>query len=307
MNNKLILKSTQIFDFLKEIYNSPFFKVTTLSLIGIVSAGWIGDALKGDCLFTQFRSSPDCGLFGFLTSLSISLTVFFLVAFFLYKTGQKLLHYRTLQSTPGVLPHKVLIMAVSALRPCPPSQEPDGKILIHIDKDNQIETTGNIEEDIRAFTEKGIRSNTQQLLRAVKPHLDKGALQRIYLIGSADTVDEEDDNKKEPGSYHMLCAVSNLLHQYDKNVKIETHGNIDFKDVKQLNDEYEKLIKKAKQEFNESDIILDTTGGFKTTSIAAAITTFKHPELKFQYVETTGKEPKPWTFNIIVESSEKIL
>jgi hypothetical protein len=293
---------------LKEFVISPYFRITLFSLTAIVSAGWIGDALKGDCLFTQFRSDTDCNRLSYSASMLFSLAIFFIVTAFIYKTGRKLLLYRNLQSTPGVMPHKVLIMAVSTLTPIPPRLESDGRILLcAADKDNYIETTGDIERDIKLFTEKGIRSNTQQLLRAVKPHLENNTLQRIYLIGSEDSIDEKDNKKKYPGSYHTLCAVSNLLQQYDKNLKIETHGNIDFKDVKKLHDEYEKLINKAKQEFNEGDIILDTTGGFKTTSIAAAITTFKHKELKFQYVETTGQEPKPWTFNIIVESPEKIL
>ena len=107
----------------------------------------------------------------------------------------------------------------------------------------------------------------------------------------------------------MLENVRIMLLRYDENLDISVHGNKDhgirFEDVESLRNEYEALIEKAKREnYTEDDIILDATGGQKTASIAAAMTTFRYRKLKFQYVDTGGNNTVQ-AYNIVAGFSSK--
>lgn len=214
------------------------------------------------------------------------------------KEGQKLF-YINLQPVSGVKPHRVLIMAVSALNP-PPQEDKNGDIVIRDEaKGKSVTLTGEIKTDIEAFTAQNFKVNTQQLLRAVEPHLTGNTLKKVFLIGS----------EGEKGSFVMLETVRTMLSRYGANLDISLHGKekhgIRFEDVDSLRNEYEKLVQEAKRNYLEDDIILDVTGGQKTASIAAAMTTFSNSNLKFQYVETMGDKPQVLSFNIITGNTSK--
>lgn len=271
----------------------PFIKIALLTLTAIASSGWIGDGLKGECLFAHFWNVDPCGLDKTILLLCIALFLFMFASWKIIKEGQKLF-YINLQPVSGVKPHRVLIMAVSSLNPRPQENE-NGDIVITDKRNGKCVTlTGNIKNDIEAFTAQDFKVNTQQLLRAVEPHLAGNTLKRVFLIGS----------EGEDGSFTILETVNAMLLRYDANLIISVHGSKDhgirFEDVESLRNEYEALIEEAKKEnHTENDIILDATGGQKTASIAAAMTTFGNGNLKFQYVETGGNNPKVLTFNIV--------
>lgn len=276
-----------------------YIKITLLSLLAISSSSWISDGLKGDCLFAHFWNVDPCGLDKTILLLVIALALFMFATWQIIKEGQKLF-YINLQPVSGVKPHRVLIMAVSALNP-PPQEDKNSDIVIKDEeKGKSVTLTGNIKNDIEAFTAQNLKVNTQQLLRAVEPHLADHKLKRVFLIGS----------EGEKGSFNLLATVQAMLKRYDANLKISIHGKkehgIRFEEVESLRNEYETLIEKAKREnYAEDDIILDATGGQKTASIAAAMTTFSNSNLKFQYVETGGDKPQVLTFNIVAGVSSK--
>ncbi|GJL77001.1 hypothetical protein [Nitrosomonas sp.] len=286
---------------LKLLGNLQFIKITILTLTAVISAGWFGDALKGDCLFTQIHSINTCGKAGYFLSLIFSFLIFIVFTGFLYITSQQLF-YRNLKWVEGVRPHRVLIIAVSALKTR--LDEKDGDIYLcggEKIKEKRIKLTGNISQDIEAFTQIDFTVNTQQFLRAVKPHIENHILERVFLIGS----------EGAEGSAKKFQEVKKILLLYKNNLEIETYGNevngIRFEDVEELCEAYENLIKQAKDKnYTENDIILDVTGGQKTASIAAAMTTFRHRNLKFQYVET-GENNAVLTFNIEIGSASRIL
>lgn len=284
--------------------HSAKLKIILLTLLLIASSSWISDAIKGDCLFSFFWDVTPCGLDkNFILYLPVAVFLFVFSSRKLIEEGQKLF-YINLQPVSGVKPHRVLIMAVSALNPRPQKDENDNIVIKDERNGKCVTLTGNIKNDIEAFTAQDFRANTQQLLRAVEPHLDGHTLEKVFLIGS----------EGDKGSFVMLETVRTMLLQYDANLNISLHGKeehgIRFEDVDSLRNEYEKLILEAKKisekNYTEDDIILDATGGQKTASIAAAMTTFSNSNLKFQYVETMGDKPQVLTFNIMGGISSKV-
>lgn len=281
--------------------HSAKLKIILLTLLLIASSSWISDAIKGDCLFSFFWDVTPCGLDkNFILYLPVAVFLFVFSSRKLIEEGQKLF-YINLQPVSGVKPHRVLIMAVSALNP-PPQEDKNGDIVItDEEKGKSVILTCDIKKDIEAFTAQNFRANTQQLLRAVEPHLANYKLKRVFLIGS----------EGEKGSFNLLTTVRAMLNRYDANLEISIHGKkehgIRFEEVESLRNEYETLIEKAKREnYAEDDIILDATGGQKTASIAAAMTTFSNSNLKFQYVETGGDKPQVLSFNIVTGNTSKI-
>lgn len=140
----------------------------------------------------------------------------------------------------------------------------------------------------------------QQLLRALKPH--EHQLKSVWLVGS----------RGENGSFRQLPKCRRLLQAVLGNdVKIFIEGKglisdefsdqmardrsseaVDFEDFdeisKRLDGLFRRIVSKPYSQ-PESGIVIDVTGGQKTTSIAAAALTLKS-DVVFQYVQTGGEE-----------------
>jgi len=150
-----------------------------------------------------------------------------------------------------------------------------------------IPLTGRLEEDILLFPG---RHNTQPILRALKPHLHTA--EHIWLIGST-AVDEHD---KETGSQPHLALIKQLITHYLKpGITIhESLSGINFEDIETMYEKISQCANEARKQwsYSDHDIIIDTTGGQKTTSIAASLATL-HNNISFQYVQSS----KPFEVN----------
>jgi len=164
------------------------------------------------------------------------------------------------------------------------------------DKDNFLEVQGicltgtSLEHDIEAVTP--ARWNWQQLLRCIKPHIH--TLEAVYVIGSKDT--EEPDPKtgqmtKKLGSHTAIDDVKAIIARYcNKKPWIKPDREpVDFENFNDLQAAILRGIKEISQEhgIDESDIIIDVTGGQKTASIAGAVVTLNR-SVAFQYVQTNS-------------------
>ncbi len=148
----------------------------------------------------------------------------------------------------------------------------------------------------------------QQILRGLRPHLEYGAegspqLQRIFLIGSTG----------EKGSFQALprlrrflkdvlgksidvriaaAGIEDTSHFTDEKAHAlmnEPEFAIDFEDFSALVPFFEKTLNRIASRYGTpfDQIMIDATGGLKTTSIAAAAITLKS-RVRFQYVRTAG-------------------
>lgn len=286
---------------MKDFVNS-YVKITLLTLAAISSSSWISDGLKGDCLFLYIWNINSCEFGETIPSVLISLAIFIVSTWFLVTEGQKLF-YINLKQVSEIKPHSVLIMAVSTLNTNLVKKNDgiyiymnDQKGFLTFFRKKHIKLSNDIDKDIEAFNTQNFKANTQQLLRAVRPHLKNNTLRKVYLIGSTG----------ENGSYQMLKDVECLLHHYNPelNVPYKDKSGICFDDVDALRNRYEILVQEAKKRYPEDDIILDVTGGQKTASIAAAMTTFRYRKLKFQYVDTGGNNTVK-AYNIVAGVSSK--
>ncbi|GBD96755.1 MAG TPA: hypothetical protein ENG83_07435 [Nitrospirae bacterium] len=113
----------------------------------------------------------------------------------------------------------------------------------------------NIEKDIAELNK--ISWNWQQILRGLLPH--KSSLEHLYLVGS----------KGDNGSFKDLDKATNFIGKYFKNIRIAKHDRaIDFENFDVLVKALEKTILLLKKhDLTEKDIVIDVTGGHKTTSI----------------------------------------
>lgn len=126
----------------------------------------------------------------------------------------------------------------------------------------------------------------QQLARGILPHLKD--LQRVMLLPSSNA------SGGLPSS--MECAekavevFTNLISNQigaGRNITVETVlPAADFENFHEVMDQLERAIRRCASQFALSDMVIDVTGGQKTTSIAGALTTLDKRELDLQYVPT---------------------
>ena len=133
-----------------------------------------------------------------------------------------------------------------------------------------------LNKDIKALD--GLGWNWQQMLRAIEPHAV--ALERLHLIGSP-------DSEKTTGSHAQLAVCRTMLERYlPEGVEVAKAGPVDFEDFNALHRCLRGIIRQEKEAgLKDEDIVIDVTGGQKTTSIAGATITF-NTSVTFQYVQT---------------------
>lgn len=267
--------------------------LATPILFMAMGASWIPDML-----YSYLSGGKTCSQV--LPYIVAGLILFLVGACWAYWQSQKYLPCRVLDRINKIKPRRVLISTLSVRGGyqliVPDDQDEQMKIVPDDKKKATFTLTGKINEDIKPV---GFMWNWQQVLRAMIPHINGNILERVYLIGSSG----------DPGSVSQLKECKKFLDRYlSDGIKISCEPcAVDFEDIDMLIEHFKVLIKKLKSEnYSIEDIMIDTTGGMKTTSIAAAMVTLNNPALHFQYVPTGRQNFKPFSFNVVTQRQGRI-
>lgn len=272
------------------------------SLLLVVSSSWVADGLNDDCLWEWLLGAcqsqqrlPGAG------RVLVAAGLFWVAALFVYRIAKNIVRVRHL-ARAEVRPHAVLIAAISPFSAVA-RQTADGLELTGKDqgKERLVVLSGRLDEDIDRFTQAEWRWQGQHFLRALRPHLAAGTLRELVLIGSTG----------DRGSFGSLDLAARLAGLYCPELHIQKDSNpIEFENVEELQRCFDGWIDRfAAAGLAESDIIIDATGGMKTTSIAAALTTLHRPQVQFQYVQTQATESDGKfhviAFDVVAESLQR--
>lgn len=269
-----------------------------LSLTVVVTSGWVGDGLKGDCLFQPWLACGT-GCSALLWRPLAAAVLFGLSLYGLYRTAKGLLPIRHLAPTPDVRGHQVLIAALSPFTPQPNFEAGKWVVAEATADGKSITLSGNLDNDIAAFSDMDWRWNGQQFLRAMRPHLQSHSLTNMVLIGSSG----------HSGSFDSRDKAEQLAKLYAPSLKVHCHPEaVDFEGIEAMQQAFDHWIEHfLAAGIDEKEIILDATGGKKTNSISAALTTLRWERIEFQYVQTDGNDPHVIGFNVVVESAQTAL
>ncbi|MEI7844090.1 MAG: hypothetical protein WCI39_13785 [Gallionellaceae bacterium] len=253
-----------------------------LVLLPIMS-GWIGDIARE--LFNGERISPiDGGLFG------IALLVAVLIVLFAYGYSKRLLPPRLISENSNPDHRAVLIAMLSENRGIKLDEKED----LVFDDGTQLPETLNaaISSKLPSFT-------WQQVLRAAQKHQPE--LEVIYLIAS----------KNGSGTPESLKIAEKFFTKYFPG-KVKIHGYVNghsnlgcFPNFNLLEDvrlALGNVLRDAKKaNYSDKRIMIDCTGGMKTTSIAAAFVTLDRPDLQFQYMGTGADTGSVLAYNLVTQ------
>ena len=249
----------------------------------VLLGAWTADAFKGATPFLDWLS-PEARNLNPLTKLSIAIVLVVLLAgntYWLYRVREVLrLPPRVLEEKKKGKHRKVLVIGLSLPPKTVRGFDLGGGKAIVLYKDAPgdllpIHSLDGAMADMR-------RHNWQQSLRAVDYHA-KTMLELLIVVPSSGN----------EGSGHFTDQLKQWMLHYQtaaawKPFKIEICPAVNFEGLKDLQDAYTSAIRLAeKNGFKESDVVIDVTGGQKTTSIAAAMVTLTS-EADFQYVQTEG-------------------
>jgi hypothetical protein len=263
--------------------------IALLTLLFVTGSGWVGDVIKGDCLGLFGLHQCTRGTFDSV-GLSVAFALFSVSAAGLVAATRAYLPVRQLRASTEPHGHRALILTLSPLSEGVRIVD-DGASIIK--GEQRVDLTGKIQDDIDNLDQ--LKINTQQLLRAIAKHID--TVEHIVLLGSTG----------DKGSAGQRFAIAKLLRRYlpDAEIKYDCRP-ADFENLEDMRllitDACNDLMRCG---FKPSDIMIDATGGQKTTSIAAALATLHQPELQFQYVSTL----KPYNvvaFDVVLESPTRI-
>jgi hypothetical protein len=273
------------------------------SLLLVVSSSWVADGLNDDCLWEwllgQCRTGsglPGAGRVLFAAAL------FGAAALFVYRIAKSFVRVRHL-ARAEVTPHAGLIAAISPFAAS--LEKVAGGLWLsgkdHKGKDHRVRLTGQLAADIGAISDDDWPWPGQQFLRALLPHVGSGILTELALIGS----------KGGRGSFGSLPLAKELASLYCPTMRVQSErSEIDFEDVEALARCFDGWIDRLiAGGLSEADIVIDATGGTKTASIAAALTTLHRPQVQFQYVQTQPSASDGnihvIAFDVVAESVER--
>jgi len=246
-----------------------FVAVFTL-LFGSLAA----DGIEGNILFGGWLALMGLKIENFflwqLTTTFGAFLGFLICLVLLYKHRSEFQTVRGLTQSVNGKAHACLIMLLS-----PPNKDifefPGSEFRISID--NVVMPT-TLEKDIEYSG-----WNWQQMLRGIRLHSDK--LRTVYLITSQGV-----GGKK--GSFVSRDIAHGLITNYFPTVEVHRHEEpVNFESFDDLTECLTSVIEHFKSEgFKDKDIVIDVTGGFKTTSIAGSVVTL-NKKVTFQYVQTS--------------------
>ena len=243
-----------------------------LAWLVFMTGSWASDGLKGEPLFGVWW--PWLGQHPWYVTAFVCM-VFIVTSICLYHNRQAFAPVRSL-SRHLCEPHEVVILLVSPSNPAVTPGAPLFPFHLTDGRGHSVALAGaSLAEDIKTLD--AIRWNWQPLLRALVPHTHEARLQRLHLIGSSGP----------GGSFEQLPLCQQFVGQYLPQVEIQPlRDPVDFEDFNTLVRCMRRIIEAEKRRgISERDIIIDVTGGFKTTSIAGAGITF-NSQVMFQYVQT---------------------
>ena len=255
-------------------------------LLLVLSGSWTADALKGESLFLKWCP----GLEGRQWAVtSVVAALFLLSALWLYRNRQRYVPIRTL-SRVAALPHSSLTFLISPPNGVMTFAENGGfPVTVTQTKSSgdvvSQDLKGDLANDIEAL--RALWWNWQPVLRAIACHTPK----RVNLVGSAG----------DGGSFGALEDCRKLIGLYLSHAYISMFDRpVDFEDIERLMGALDEVVEKEKRAgMEEGEILIDVTGGQKTTSIAGALVTLRS-RVKFQYVQT--KAPfDPLVYDVVVD------
>lgn len=186
-------------------------------------------------------------------TIALMLTILSLILFNCYKST--LCNLRV-KSQNHYTPHPAIITFLSASKPIPwETLTPN----LEIDLNNE-----------QALKQPSWRQQMRLIARSTS------TLKHIYLITSHQSHPQKDDFTRLVHHYHPEISIQ----------EITTHG-IDFENLETIVQTLKTAIQQAMNDgYHKTDIIIDVTGGQKTTSIAAANVTMEDHNLEFCYVQS---------------------
>lgn len=261
---------------IKKLKNLPWSGLCA-AVGSLIFGSLTADGIEGNILFkgwfdalslSGFFSVERLFLWQALTTLA-SLGLFLICLVLLYKHRSEFQAVRGLAKSVNGEPHACLIMFLS-----PPNREivevSASPFRISVDG---IQIPTDLDNDIKL-----LNWNWQQFLRGVRLHHKE--LKTVYLIGSQDA-------EGKTGSFGFRDHARGLLQYYFPAAEIHCHDKaLNFEEFDELAGCLAEIIEHFKNEgYREKDIVIDVTGGQKTTSIAGAVVTL-NKQVTFQYVQT---------------------
>jgi hypothetical protein len=253
-----------------------------LALIGItaVSTNWLATA-------TQEMIEPPHSLRHEIFYALFYAVVFAVCSIWLYTTRARLFGARNLRQIP-VQPTPVLLMFLS-------TQSPGGFSAastwpLHLPPENPansdvILSGADLAGDVAGMRAKNPKWNWAPILRAIAAH--RTALERIYLIGSADI-------QGKAGSWMEFALCETIIKHYRPHVEVlfprkgePGCDGIDFENFEQIHRYVARIVhSEERRGIKHRQITIDITGGQKPTSIAGAAATL-NLQTVCQYVQTS--------------------
>ena len=278
-----------------------------------LTAGWAGDALKGDDVFkwifelalpaTWGSKTPPPYHWWRLAFGAISLGIAVCLAWAGLKRVEGMFQIDVkIDRGSNRKSAKMLIFIVSTIsRGFSIYLNTAGKVVIRQENTSnasatELELTGNIVSDIAAISLRFPKApfNWQQQLRGLHEHLrfSDRRLEKIVYVGSKSGLNSD-------GSDLQLEMMRLMMGQYLVGIDQTAERIADFSLFDELREVLRTTIKEGvAAKYAESDIVIDITGGTKTASIAGASATLEG-NVQFQYVETATSSPAVYVYHIV--------
>ena len=268
----------------RELRKIPW-RAIVAAIFTVITSNWAASSLAGDV--PLIRWFPYLENYSFYIMIGV-VVLFIISSISLYIHRQDFFAIKSLAQYP-CQPRPCLILLLS-----PPFRK--DVIIKDISGGTSFDIDGvriptNLTDDVDRL--EGKRWNWHQMLRGIMPHQNK--LKQVYLIGSKD----EGDIK---GSYNAIKYAALLIKYYLPRVEInKCETPIGFEDFDELMQSLNNAINSLRElGYSEKEIIIEVTGGQKTTSIAGAAATLNN-QVTFQYVQTN----RPYTvltYDVVVQS-----
>ena len=251
-----------------------------LALILLLSSSWAADYIRA-----AYDDSDEFDLPGLVASVVLVLFSMWQ----LYRLRRRILSITATIEGDDPDPHEAGVFLVSLKWPLVSIN--DGTLFFKTNTgEHEVQLSRTLHEDIGKVGHDQLNFNWpwQQLLRAIAPHVS--SMTRICLVGSAK------DNRSD-GSFADLELCRQLINIYLPDVDITVIGPVDFEDVMGVSRMVGKQLRKWVEDGIPSEgILVDITGGQKLATVGAAIATFYHQGVDFQYVSMDGI---PTVYNLL--------